>query len=73
MRDVALLAVYLQFCIVLILPSRKAAWGAARTVYTALKDLAAKYKRDPVKLVWVDAEKQASPPTIGENSGRCCF
>lgn len=46
-----------QFCFILLLPNKTAAWGSARSVYSAMKELAAKYKTDPVKLVYVDAEK----------------
>ncbi|KAL8427990.1 hypothetical protein Efla_004248 [Eimeria flavescens] len=46
-----------QFCFILLLPSKMAAWGSARGVYAAMKELAPKYKTDPVKLVYVDAEK----------------
>lgn len=41
----------------LLLPSKTAAWGAARETYSAMKELVQKYKTDPVKLVYVDAEK----------------
>lgn len=50
----------LQFCIMLLLPNKTSAWGPAREVYTALKELALKYKTDPVKLVYVDADKHVS-------------
>ncbi|XP_026189658.1 dnaJ protein ERDJ3A [Cyclospora cayetanensis] len=47
-----------QFCFILLLPSKTAAWGAARESYSALKELAEKYKTDPVKLVYITADKQ---------------
>ncbi|KAL8273791.1 hypothetical protein Esti_002265 [Eimeria stiedai] len=46
-----------QFCIILLLPSKGSAFGSARETYSALKELAPKYKTDPVKLVYVDAGK----------------
>ncbi|KAL8448484.1 hypothetical protein Emed_003818 [Eimeria media] len=46
-----------QFCIILLLPSKGSAFGSARETYSAMKELAAKYKTDPVKLVYVDAGK----------------
>ncbi|CDJ44790.1 DnaJ domain-containing protein, putative [Eimeria tenella] len=46
-----------QICVLLLLPSKTAAWGSAREVYSSLKELAAKYKTDPVKLVYVAADK----------------
>ncbi|CDJ60168.1 DnaJ domain-containing protein, putative, partial [Eimeria maxima] len=45
------------FCIILILPTKTAALGSAREVYTGMKELANKYKTDPVKLVYITADK----------------
>ncbi|OEH74067.1 putative DnaJ domain-containing protein [Cyclospora cayetanensis] len=41
-----------------VLKTQTAAWGAARESYSALKELAEKYKTDPVKLVYITADKQ---------------